>query len=334
MKGIDLPAGYTARPATRADAAAVTDLLNADAQRTMGATPHSLDECYQEWATPNFDLAGSSCMVFAPDGRLAAYAELWDTSEVPTLPFIVGATHPDFWQQGLGRALLDWAAGLAGRALQKVPPEYRVAVCASAPGGHQLAGRLLAEAGFVPIRTFWTMRVDLQAPVPPAVWPEKIQVQTLKEYGDPWRMYLAVREAFEDHFGHVARSAQERKKELDHLMADPSFDPSLWFVALDGRQIAGVSLCHPHADEDRTIGYVDKLGVRRPYRRRGIGLALLRHAFAVFAGRPGYRAVQLNVDTGSATNAPRLYEKAGMAVLRESRLFEKLLRDGRPLENR
>ena len=55
------------------------------------------------------------------------------------------------------------------------------------------------------------------------------------------------------------------------------------------------------------------VGVRRPWRKRGLGLALLRHAFAEYH-RHGVRKVGLSVDAESSTGAPRLYGRAGMRV--------------------
>ena len=75
---------------------------------------------------------------------------------------------------------------------------------------------------------------------------------------------------------------------------------------------------------DPGVGWIPSLGVRRPWRRRGIGLALLRHAFEEF-GRRGKRAVGLGVDAESVTGAVELYERAGMHVWRRSTTYGKKL---------
>jgi hypothetical protein len=58
-----------------------------------------------------------------------------------------------------------------------------------------------------------------------------------------------------------------------------------------------------------------------------MGLALLRHTFAAFARR-GVRTVELGVDAESITGATRLYERAGMHVAYDFKLFQKVLREG------
>jgi mycothiol synthase len=71
-------------------------------------------------------------------------------------------------------------------------------------------------------------------------------------------------------------------------------------------------------------GFVGALGVRKPWRGRGIGMALLRRAFAEYQRR-GAPHVSLGVDAQNPTGATRLYERAGMRVMTEDVAFEKSL---------
>ena len=64
--------------------------------------------------------------------------------------------------------------------------------------------------------------------------------------------------------------------------------------------------------------------MRRPWRRRGLGLALLLRSFGQFYER-GQRRVALSVDSDNPSGATRLYERAGMRVEREEVLYEKEL---------
>lgn len=67
--------------------------------------------------------------------------------------------------------------------------------------------------------------------------------------------------------------------------------------------------------------------MREPWRRRGLGLALLRNAFRLFWDR-GERRVGLGVDSDNPTGARRLYEHAGMHVAWRADVYEKRLRGG------
>ncbi len=91
-------------------------------------------------------------------------------------------------------------------------------------------------------------------------------------------------------------------------------------IARSGADIAGVSLGKMVGE----TGWIDNVGVLRAWRRRGIGLALLRESFRVFYVR-GVRDVRLSVDASSLTGAPRLYERAGMVSLSEELLYEKAI---------
>ena len=73
-----------------------------------------------------------------------------------------------------------------------------------------------------------------------------------------------------------------------------------------------------------TIGWVDHLGIRRPWRGRGLGMALLLRSFAEFYQR-GMHKVGLNVDTESLTGANRLYDRAGMRTVNRYHIYKKVL---------
>ena len=78
------------------------------------------------------------------------------------------------------------------------------------------------------------------------------------------------------------------------------------------------------------MGWVNILGVRRPWRKRGIGVALLEHSFGEFYRR-GILKAGLGVDAESLTGALRLYEKAGMHVHLIFDNYEKTIREGREI---
>ena len=59
-------------------------------------------------------------------------------------------------------------------------------------------------------------------------------------------------------------------------------DPSLWFIVREGDEIAAVLRGEPNRFD---AGWVGAIGVRKPWRKRGLGLALLHHAFGEFYRR-------------------------------------------------
>ena len=100
----------------------------------------------------------------------------------------------------------------------------------------------------------------------------------------------------------------------------PWFDAGLWFLAFADGALAGAAL--NFYDERSSTAWVDHLGVRRAFRKRGIGLALLLHSLNVFHRR-GYPLVRLSVDSHSLTHAPRLYEKAGFRTVLGYHIYRK-----------
>jgi ribosomal protein S18 acetylase RimI-like enzyme len=179
--------------------------------------------------------------------------------------------------------------------------------------------------GFKPVRFFWRMRIAMQAPPPEPVWPAGLRVRTIQPGTDDQAAFEAIHDAFRDHWGYTPwRYDDWRARFLER----ENFDPSLFFLAVvaDGPQageIAGASLCAQRP----SYGWVSQLGVRRPWRKLGLGLALLRQSFGEFFRR-GDAAIELGVDASNQTGATRLYERAGMHIAREYVLYEKEIRHG------
>jgi ribosomal protein S18 acetylase RimI-like enzyme len=127
-------------------------------------------------------------------------------------------------------------------------------------------------------------------------------------------------EAFEDHWGHIPGDFNFWTQ---RVFGKEDFDPSLCFLVVAGNQIAASALCFFKQEK----GWVQTLGVRKPWRRLGLGLALLNHALGEFYRR-GKRVVELGVDAQNPTGATRLYQRAGMHVANEYVVYEKELRPG------
>ncbi len=145
----------------------------------------------------------------------------------------------------------------------------------------------------------------------------------------PGRDERAVFEAVEDAFKDVWNRPRGTFERFVGMTEREVFDPALWFLAMDGEEIAGTVLAKTISGE----GWVDVVGVRHPWRGRGLGLALLRHAFGEYHRR-GVEKVGLSVDAGSVTGAPRLYGRAGMHVASEYVVYQKELRSGVDLAQR
>ena len=100
-----------------------------------------------------------------------------------------------------------------------------------------------------------------------------------------------------------------------------AIDPLLWLLAWDGDELAGFVLASSGRGSEPELGWVGTLGVRPAWRRRGLGEALLRSAFAELFTR-GHRRVGLGVDTENVSGALRLYERVGVRPLLPQRQLD------------
>jgi ribosomal protein S18 acetylase RimI-like enzyme len=330
----ELADGYVARPLSLDDAEAVADLLNAYAMALTGESETSARELRNEWTAPKWNPATDGLVVGAADGSLVAYADVWDTMDPVVRVYGWARVHPDHTGRGLGTALLDWTDRRLEPNVDRAPPGTRVSMISSTIAEDEAAHRLFEERGWEHVRSFYTMRIDFDGPPEPVGFPEEFTLRTVREGEDLTALAAAVEDSFADHWGHVRKDLDECVEHWDHWReTDEEHDPTLWFLLEDGDELAGMSICSLKDEGDPNRGWVHTLGVRRPWRRRGLGLALLRHSFFELhrRGQPG---VGLGVDASSLTGATRLYEKAGMYVAREGHTFERVLREGKDLSTR
>lgn len=329
----NLPDGYSMRPVQMDDLDAVIDMLNAGSKRLFGMERFKSGDFKCEWSTPHFDLERDTRVVVAPDGRLSGYYDVFDLNEPHVRIYCWGQVHPEDAGKGIGWALLDWAEQRGRLAIPQAPEGARVALVTNTPAINRAAEELFLEAGYRQVRHFLRMVIDLNGqPLEPS-WPEGIAVRGFVIGEDDHRLIQAFRDSFSDHYGFVEKPFEDELAEFrNYYQTKEDFDPSLYFLAMDGDEVAGISLCQPTTDDDPEMGWVHELGVRRPWRRQGLGLALLQHSFREFHRRGSLR-VGLGVDAQSLTGATRLYTKAGMHPdpRWQFNAFEKELRPGREL---
>ena len=163
------------------------------------------------------------------------------------------------------------------------------------------------------------MEVSLTATPDAPRSPAGIEIRSMRAGEEPVA-YDIQHEAFEDTWEPIRWSYEE----WAHAYVEPShFERALWFLAWDGPVACAVAICRRHAT-DPALGWIAVLAVRKEWRRRGIGHALLAHAFAAFAGR-GLARAGLGVDSESLTGANALYEKVGMSATSRFDIYEKAL---------
>jgi mycothiol synthase len=326
---VTLPASFTVRGASLEDVGASLEMWNLWAHKVIGQDEISdVQAIRNEWRSPGFDPAEDIRLVFAPDGGLVGYIEVWTTTKPPVHPWIWGRVHPDYSGLGIGTWMLSWAENHSLKALDKLAPDLRFAPRVGIYNQAKESQKLFEAFGYHYIRSSYRMLIQLDAPPPAPVWPEGLTIRTYNPETDLEDVFRTDQDVFRDHFGFIEEPYREGLARFKHFMTGyEGFDPSLWFIAWDGDEVAGICLCRPQGFDDPELGYVNVLGVRRAWRKRGLGLAFLYHAFGEFYRR-GKRKAGLGVDAENLTGALRLYEKAGMHVHRQFDMFEKEIRPG------
>lgn len=329
---LPLPAGYTARGGCIEDYKLVFDLLNVHSQHMNGCDDLTDPELLRlDWLNEGFNPETDIHLVFAVDGQLVAFVECWLNQEPPVHPWIFGCVHPEHWGNGLGSRIVTWAEEHARLALKKCPPELRVAPRSGAEAHNQNGLALFESLGWKHIRSFYRMVTDLDSQPEVPVFPAGITVRAYDPDTEIEEVYQTILDSFQDHFGFIAPPFEKGLAEFKHnFLEDPAYDPRFWFVAHDGNEIVGICICRRVDSEDPESGWVNELGVRRAWRKRGLGYALLKHAFAAFYAEGRTRA-GLGVDASNLTGALKLYERAGMRVQRQFNQYEKEFRPGREL---
>jgi len=330
MPECSLPEGFTSRPATMDDVEAAVALANACSIEQIGKPEWSVDRFRTDWQAPNLHPETDLWVVFTPEAELVGYAGVWDVGPHVQV-FGWGNVHPECRGQGIGTYLARWVERRARQSIPKAPVGARVVLQQQASSTDQAAQQLLFAQGYQLVRHSLHMVIEMDGPPPAPAVPEGLIIRPLIRGREERDTILALREEFSDHWGVVERPLEEEYEEWMHEFEnDPDCDPSLWFVAVDGDRIAGTAFCFAKMTEDPEMGSLFAMGVRRPWRRRGLALALLHHCFGELYRR-GRRGVSLDVDAQSLTGATRLYERAGMHIQRQHHQYEKELRPGRDL---
>ncbi len=322
-----LPQGFQLRHTTIDDLQGVTDMLMACNIADYGKpiTARATIETYTRlsWEAPDMDLATNAWVVLAPDGTYAARVEFYIPEDEPEEMYASPRVHPDYRGLSIGTYLIRLAEQRARELITTIPQEKRVTLNSWIEGVNEKARSLLVREGFSLLRTYVRMELDMQERPPVPQWPDGITVRPFVAGQDEHPLYDASEESFQDHWG----GTHETFEEFFRVgTGTATFDPSLWFLAIADNDIAGFSLCMLNVGEQIHMGFVDSLGVRRQWRKQGLGLALLHHSFGEFYKR-GIRHVELSVDAENLTGATRLYERAGMHRAKKyDERYEKVLR--------
>lgn len=246
------------------------------------------------------DLRPEDLRVLEEDGCAVGYCDVAVRNDA----LFVDLVAPGRWSE-----LLDWAEREATARDLRMTSLF-------VPHEHELAD-VAAGRGYEKRRESLTMEIGLDAPPVDGDF-GTLELRTYRD-ADRHALIAALNDAFaEDPFWQEVTPPRFEVR----FLGGAGFDPTLWFLLWDGDELAGFALDFPEFGTDTGLGLVNWLGVRKPWRRRGLAEALLQRSFAVLYAR-GKRRVGLGVDAQNVTGALRLYERVGMRAVRRYGTWQK-----------
>ncbi|HEY3070106.1 MAG TPA: GNAT family N-acetyltransferase [Gaiellaceae bacterium] len=299
---------FRMRPPQDEDADEVAAFSNEECVAWFGMPAIDADWLRGRWTAPAVDRDLDFAVVESPSSELCGFLSV--EAEPPfSEVFSLGIVAPAFHGLGLGAAIVSETERRARRFVALADTSARVLIHAGALADEPRVSALLSSRGYREVRRFELRRVDFAGEPAPPHDVEGITVRGFRPE-EARQLYEAHVEAFADHWGEGRETYEDFRH---HHLDAPEYDAGLWFVAWDGDELAGYVGAQEKSREDPSRGYIGLLGVRRPYRRRGLGEALLRRAFGALYAR-GLRGAELHVDADSLSGATRLYERVGMSA--------------------
>lgn len=319
---------FTLRRPTWDDVAAVAQ-LHAAAERIRGdGSVTRAEDVRVRWLM--LDGLDDVVLVEDPgaDPRLVGVGEYTtelDLLDEATVLHVEGQVHPAATGRGIATLLLDRADARA-RAAAREEQAAAAVVRTTVVDGDDRARAWFTARGFVLVRHLLTMRLELFEDAPTPIWPPGITPRRFRPGRDEERAWQAHQAAFDDVPTHLPLDLDEWVE--DRVLRDPAFDPSLTVLATDPEgEVVGLAVCRAGVEGAPEEGWIRDLGVVPSWRGRGLGMALLLDALQTFRAR-GLTGAALDVDDVTIGRAVRLYERAGLRIVRRIDVVERLVATG------
>ena len=310
-----IPDGYSLRHPRPDEAPVVQAILDAAESADTGERRRHENDIATEWRSEECHIGDDWWVAVDDAGSVAAVGWVWpqEAGEVTADHYV----DPQHRGRGLGEVMLDTIEARAGQLPTHTAAgatRHLIVWCEDSDGRRRAS---LDRRGFVAVRQYYEMAIDLRGELPVPAWPQGITPSRFRCGIDDRAVYEADLEAFAEHHLFQPRSYEEWR--LFHPDARDG-DVTLWWLAWQGDQLAGFVI--PLVGDPGAV--IGDLAVRKPWRGRGIGVALMLAAFATLRER-GQTVARLYVDAQNITGAVRVYESAGMHVDRRFDVMERPL---------
>ncbi len=301
-------------PLTRGDLDELSGLLTAIEHLDEPDERHSTAELYEIFDEVGSD-HGRETLVGRSGPSMVAYAwnhpQRYDVS--PRRVYCTGGVHPGWRRHGVGHALLRWqlAASRAWCEATRQPGHGPLQALCVVDEKVSDQRRLYESVGLQAQRWLADMTRRLDGPPPrPLAVPGVRLVPLAPEWFEP--TLLAHNAAFADRQGVQPIDADSWREQLTRSACRPHWS---WLaVTEDGAEVVGYALSSAYEQDwpaqGFSQGWTDRLGVRPPWRGRGVASALLYRSMQSFHAA-GLDAAGLGVDADDEKGAVRLYQHLG-----------------------
>ncbi|MFE9915009.1 GNAT family N-acetyltransferase [Micromonospora sp. NPDC005553] len=309
-----LPAGWTTRRPTLDDVPEILAVVHAADTFAIGHPDFDAEDVAASLTAPHFDPTRDSWLAIDPDDTVVG----WATVDNPTgvgREFVEVYVDPVRAAAVRAPLLLRQLDRVAERAAERGLPSLTVRCAVFAPERdweHALRG-----LGFALVKRYVRMSRPLDDLPDEPAGPSAVTVRPVRpdDETDLVEFHRIYEDAFGDTPDHEPLSYERWRARIGDLTA---WDE--WFVAeVDGVPVGALQSSDQALDQQS--GWVKSLSVRSAYRRRGVGAALLRRAFARYAEK-GRRAVGLGVDLTNPTAPLSLYRSVGLRETQWTDMYE------------
>jgi mycothiol synthase len=314
------------------DIPAIVALFNAAAEVDGPEFGRTEDEIRRIMAEPGV-MPEENAFLFEVDGELVGYGRTQlETGHEESVFFMRGGmVHPGWRRRGIGTRVIKRLEQRIQERLGEAPTE-KVYIATGTNLKFKDRQALFAKMGYRVARYYFDMERPLwengsPLALPEPAYPPGIVVRTMVERADLRAVWQTTDDAFGDHWGHTETTLEQ----WQHWTSSPNHRPDLWLVAWDEEkdEVAGVCLNGVDPDHNERVGrqegWVYVLAVRRPYRKQGLGRALLLAGLHALQ-KEGMAYAMLGVDTENLTGALRLYEGVGFYDVKKYAGYRKLIR--------
>ena len=309
------------------DLGPIANVINASWEADLIDARTCEEDLAQKWKySQNFDPMKDVVLVEKDDTVIGYASVTW--SQKPNNLRIY--THnafllPEWRKDELRRAMVR----LNEQRLRKIASEHRTSavkffeVYANSKPNHWKS--ILEAEGYKPSwYLFGMVRSNLQD-VPDLPLPEGIEIRPVKQE-DLRKIWNSAKEAFRD--GREFTEEKWAEQEYNRRNEAATFMPELWQIAWEGDEIIGG--VHNYIDREenaafnRKWGHTEQVFVRKPWRKRGIAMALIARSLKIL-GEQGMIEATLDVDTENSSGALGLYESLGYRPYSEFTFYRKPL---------